>query len=64
MLFSRATAAPTTESAVVRTGGSTAATTGGGGALSSSRGLADRVQVRTAEVGWVVGVAVWMLGFL
>jgi len=64
VLFSRATAAPTTESAVVRTGGSTAATTGGGGALGSSRGLADRVQVRTAEVGWVVGVAVWMLGFL
>jgi len=64
VLFSLVTAAPATDSAVVQTVGRTTTTTGSGGPLSSIKGPADRVQVRTAEMGWVFGVAVWILGFL
>lgn len=63
-LFSLVTATPT-DSGSAQTGGSGArTTTDSGGPQSSSRGLADRVEVRTAEMGWVFGVAVWILGFL
>lgn len=64
VLFSYVIPTPT-DSGSVQTGGRAATTTGSSGRpLSSSIGLGDRVQLRTAEMGWVLGAAVWVLGFL
>ena len=61
VLFNYVTPTPT-DSGSIQTGGRS--TTTSGRPQSSSQGLGDRVQVRTAEMGWLLGAVVWVLGFL
>ena len=60
VLFSLVTATPS-ESVV--TGGSAASSTGSG-ALHSSKGAGERVEVGRGGTGMVLGILVWVLGFL